>query len=213
MATRIHPPPFFNSEKTYEHYKQELRAWQKVTDLPTSKQGLVTYLSLPYEDEKGIKKKISDEVELSDLEKDDGLHKLIIYMDSQLKKDDLEGQWVKYNEFNDYYRAEDESVEGFINKFDAMYNKLVKRTIILPPQILAFSLLKKSNISEEVCLLVMSGMNYEQIETLNEQAKKKLRKCKGDTRVRSPTAVDEHKSVAVKQGVCEAMYAGRGRIL
>ena len=209
MATRIQPPIFNSAKKTYEHYKQELLAWQKVTDVPKSKQGLVIYLSLPDEDEKRIKEKISDEVELSDLEKDDGLHKLIKYMDSQLKKDDLEDQWAKYNEFHDYYRAGDESVEEFINKFDTMYNKLVKCTIILPPQILAFSLLKKSNISEEECLLVMSGMNYEQIETLYEQAKKSLRKFKGDSRVRGSTAGDEYKSVTVKQEVCEAMYAGR----
>ena len=122
MATQIQPPIFNSAKKTYEHYKQELLAWPKVTDLPKSKQGLVIYLSLPDEDEKRIKEKISDEVELSDLEKDDGLHKLIKYMDSQLKKDDLEDQWAKYNEFHDYYRAGDESVEEFINKFDTMYN-------------------------------------------------------------------------------------------
>ena len=95
MATRIQPPIFNSAKKTYEHYKQELLAWQKVTDLPKSKQGLVIYLPLPDEDEKRIKEKISDEVELGDLEKDDGLHKLIKYMDSQLNKDDLEDQWAK----------------------------------------------------------------------------------------------------------------------
>ena len=35
---------------------------------------------------KRIKEKINEEVELIDLKKDDGLHKLIIYMDSQLKR-------------------------------------------------------------------------------------------------------------------------------
>ena len=40
-----------------------------------------------------------------------------------MNKVDLEDQWAEYNEFHDYYRAEDESVEKFVNKFDTMYNK------------------------------------------------------------------------------------------
>ena len=49
----------------------------------------------------------------------------------------------------------------------------------LPPEILAFKLLRKANITPEEKLLVLTGMNYEQKETLYEEAKKSLKQFKG----------------------------------
>ena len=49
----------------------------------------------------------------------------------------------------------------------------------LPPEILAFKLLRKANITKEEKLLVLTGMNYEIKTTLYEEAKKSLKKYKG----------------------------------
>ena len=49
----------------------------------------------------------------------------------------------------------------------------------LPPEILAFKLLRKANITKEEKLLVLIGMNYENKTTLYEEEKKSLKKFKG----------------------------------
>ena len=51
----------------------------------------------------------------------------------------------------------------------------------LPSEILAFKLLCKANITKEEKLLVLTGMNYDNKKKLYEEAKKSLKKFKGDT--------------------------------
>ena len=60
-----------------------------------------------------------------------------------------------------------------------MYNKIVKIGMKLPPEILAFKLLKRANLTSEEHLLVLTGMDYTDKATLYDQAKKSLRKLKG----------------------------------
>lgn len=50
----------------------------------------------------------------------------------------------------------------------------------LPPEILAFKLLRNSKISDEEKMLVLTGMDYENRDTLYEQAKRSLKKFNGD---------------------------------
>ena len=68
----------------------------------------------------------------------------------------------------------------FIATFDAKYRKIEKKKMTIPPEILAFKLLKKANITKEEKLLVLTGMDLAKKDTLYEEAKKKsLRKFKG----------------------------------
>ena len=46
MAMRLNPPDLGKC-RTYERYRQELKAWQKVTDIPKTKKGIDIALSLP----------------------------------------------------------------------------------------------------------------------------------------------------------------------
>ena len=50
----------------------------------------------------------------------------------------------------------------------------------LPSEILAFKLLRKANISKEEIILVLTGMNYSNKETLYDEAKQSLKKFKVD---------------------------------
>ena len=61
------------ASKSFEHYKQELLAWSEVIDINKSKQGIVIALSLPENDTFQIKEKVSNELSLDDLRKEDGL--------------------------------------------------------------------------------------------------------------------------------------------
>jgi hypothetical protein len=78
MAMRINPPDF--KFKSYERYK---------TEVDKKKQAIAIALSLPEEDESGIREKVFDEMDLAPLNADDGLKKLIAFLDKKLGKDEL----------------------------------------------------------------------------------------------------------------------------
>ncbi|KAH3726205.1 hypothetical protein DPMN_052062 [Dreissena polymorpha] len=63
--------------------------------------------------------------------------------------------------------------------FDANYRKMEKTDMKLPPEILAFKLLKKANITKEEKLLVLTDMDYTNKNTLYEQAKTSFKTFKG----------------------------------
>ena len=50
----------------------------------------------------------------------------------------------------------------------------------LPSLTLAFKLLKCANLTNDENMVVLTGMNYDEANTLYEQAKKSLKKYKGD---------------------------------
>ena len=174
MSSRLQTP-VFKKDKNYEVYRSQLQLWWECTDLAKEKQCIFIYLSLPDDDETKIKERALDELSASELKKENGLDKLIEFFDKHLKKDDLEEEWAKYNDFDDFSREDGMNIEDFVSKFDSLYNKLVKCEIKIPPQILAFRLLKKANLTKDECLLVMSGLDYSDKSRLYDQAKKSLK--------------------------------------
>ena len=151
-------PPDFRKCKTYERYKQELKAWRLVTDVPKKKQGIAIALSLPADgdEETGIREKVFEQIELTDLEKDTGFDLLIQFFDKHLGKDDLADSFEKFEDFEDYSRKADTSVIEYIKNFDQKYNRLVKLKMSLPPPVLAFKLLKRASITNEQRMLVLT---------------------------------------------------------
>ena len=178
MATRIDPPTL--SSTPYESYRQELLAWREVTDLRKEKQGVVIALSLPKGDKDQIREKVFDQISLDDLKKEDGLDILITFLDKHLKKDELADSLDKFGEFEDFHRHDGMSISEYIASFDSRYRKIEKLKMTLPSETLAFKLLRKANISKEEIMLVLTGMNYSNKETLYDEAKQSLKKFKGD---------------------------------
>jgi hypothetical protein len=165
MATKINPP-IFNKSKSYELYKQELLAWSEITDLDNKKRGVAIALTLPEDDESKIQEKVFDQIKLDDLKKDTGFNTLLEFLDKHLA-DSLE----KFEEFEDLKRAERQTINECIAVFDSKYRKIEKKNMTLPPEILAFKLLRKANITKEEKQLVLTGMNYENRPTLYDEAK------------------------------------------
>ena len=91
----------------------------------------------------------------------------------------LRTAWETNEDFEDFKRADGQSVNEYVAVFIAKYRKIEKINMTLPAEILAFKLLRKANISKEEKLLVLTGMSYDNKETLYEEAKKSLKKFKG----------------------------------
>ena len=142
MAMRINPPCL--TSKSYERYKLELLAWREVTDISRFKQGIVIALSLPEDDKNQIKEKVFTQISLDDLKKEDGLDKLIKFLDTHLKKDELTDSIEKFEEFEDFQRIEGQSVSEYIALFEFKYRKIEKYNMKLPSEILAFKLIRRA---------------------------------------------------------------------
>ena len=125
-------------------------------------------------------KNVFDQLHLDKLKSYDGLNVLIHFLDQHLAKDDLSDSLEKFEDFEDFKRLEGQSIAEFVAMFDSKYRKIEKKRMTLPSEILAFKLLRKANISKEEKLLVLTGMNYENRKTLYEEAKKSLKKFKGN---------------------------------
>ena len=100
-------------------------------------------------------------------------------MDKHLAKDDLTDSLEKFEDFEDFKRADGQSINEYVAVFNAKYRKIEKKKMTLPSEILAFKLLHKANITKEEKLLVLTGMNYDNKETLYEEEKKSLKMFKG----------------------------------
>ena len=178
MATKINPPDL--SSGNYELYKEKLLAWQMVTDISVDKQGIVIALTLPNDDKHKIQEEVFSQIGREKLSQENGLDTLINFLDSKLMKDDLSDSLEKFEEFEDFQRVIGQNITEYIAAFDSRYRKMEKFKIKLPSEILAFKLLRRANISKEEKMLVLTGMNYANRETLYEEAKQSLKKFKGD---------------------------------
>ena len=172
-------PPNFSSQN-FELYKQELRAWSEVIEISRSKQAIVIALSIK---DTATRENVLSQLSLEDLKQDNGLEILINFLDSFLGKVEISDALEKYEDFENFQRADHQSIKDFIACFDMKYRKLEKLKINLPQEILAFKILGKANISREMRLMVLSGINFADNDTMYEQAKGSLRKFAGDIHV------------------------------
>ncbi|CAC5412668.1 unnamed protein product [Mytilus coruscus] len=166
--------------KSYELYKQELIAWSEITDLDKKKGGISVAFTLPEDDESKIREKVFDQIDLEDLKNDTGFTTLVEFLGKQLAKDDLADSLEKFEDFEDFTRPEGQSIHEYVANFDSKYRKIEKKNMKLPSETLAFKLLRKANITKEKKMLVLTGMNYENKLTLYEEAKRSLKKFKGE---------------------------------
>ena len=175
MTTTINPPDF--SSKNFEIYKLQLRAWSEVTEIKKSKQAIVIALSIQ---DFAISENVFSQLSVDDLNQENGLDILIKFLDSILGKDELTDTLEKYEDFENCQRADNQTIREFIASFDLKYKKLEKLKIKLPSEILALKLIRKANISKQMRMLVLTGIDFSTKETMYKQSQESLRKFFGD---------------------------------
>ena len=178
MTLTIDPPDF--SPQNFELYKQELRAWSEVTEISRSKQAIVIALSIKDTDTREM---VLSQLSLEDLKQENGLEILIKFLDSFFGKGEISDALEKYEDFENFQRADNQSIRDFIACFDMKYRKLEKLNINLPQEILAFKMLGKANISREMRLIVLTGIDFAEKDMMYEQVQAALRKFAGDIHV------------------------------
>ncbi|KAK3889741.1 hypothetical protein Pcinc_006306 [Petrolisthes cinctipes] len=143
-------PPKIDKELSYESWRKDIEIWSKLTDLSKKKQALAIHLSLD-----GRAKVATSEIEVRDLEADNGLGKL----DDLFLVDEGRRQFTAFQDLYNLRRQGDGNVREFVAEFEHTYFKFTKQGMTLPDSVLAFMLLASCNLSDNEQQLVMSAIS------------------------------------------------------
>ena len=172
-------PPVFTELKPYSRWVDELKAWEALTDLDKKKRGIAIALSLPEEGKASIRDKVFNELSVAELSDDEGVTKLITFMDKIFKKDELTEAYEAYTEFDRFRRTKASSMEDYVTEFEKLYNRTKKFKMDLPQPVLAFKLLEYSDLEMKDRQLVLTGVDYSKATTLFAQMSSSLKKFFG----------------------------------
>ena len=131
-------------------YLDELTMWTIVTEVEKKKQGPLVWMSLPKNEPSNIKQFINDSIGVADLNKDDGIDKLIEAMKKAFQQEGEIEAFAKWKEFDRVKRKEGEDVRTFVNQFNTAYNAISKKQITIPVSTRSFILVQKAGISDEL---------------------------------------------------------------
>ena len=175
-------PPLLKRTTSYEQWKLEIKAWTVITEISREKQAITVALFLPEDHESRIKEKVFEHFQPEELQKESGISTLLDFLDKHLQKDELADTLEKFEDFENFKRKEGQSMHEYVSIFDFKYKKIEKKQIKFLPEILAFRLLQRANISRQERLIILTGINTETKATMYEEAKTILKRftgCKG----------------------------------
>ena len=154
-------PPDLNDCKTYEIYKRELQAWKSVTDLAAAKQGNIVVLSLPNKSKFGndLRERVFDNISAAELAGDTGLAKVIKFLDKELGKSAVDNAIEKWDDFDNCKKEDNQTLEDFINEFEARLNRVKATGVTIPGEILAYVLMKRAGLSNLERMLALSRVD------------------------------------------------------
>ena len=140
------PPKLDLASISYEFWRNQLKSWQALTDIKKEKWGhLVIYHSC----ERKLQEELYAECEEEDLTKTTGLEVVLKELDKKYKVDDKLKQYLYFDELIEYKRL-DEPIQEYIDEFERRVRKLKAVNCELPDPVLAHSVIKNANLSEEV---------------------------------------------------------------
>ena len=147
-------PPKLMDDTHFESWKKDIEIWCKLTDIPAPKRALAIHLSLT-----GRARIASSEMEIAELEHDDGVKNLMIKLDGIFLSDKGRRQFASFNGLYNFRRLEEVSISDFVGEFEHKYYEFTRQGMQLPDPVMAFMLLASCNLSESETQLVMSAIS------------------------------------------------------
>ena len=158
----LRTPPILAGEDSYLEWKEDLKVWELFTELEKKKRGPAVYLTL-----KGNARDCARDLTIEDIGHDEGVKKITDKLDAVYLKDKDTQTFMTFESFYNYRRASGVNITEFLVDFGYLCNKLSKQEIALPEGVLAFMLLKASNISvehERLARATCPAMTYEKMK-------------------------------------------------
>lgn len=175
--------PAFGGTKSYDRWKEELKAWQFVTNIGKKKQAVAVALSFPEGSE--VRSKIFEEVNIDDLTDDNGVKTLLQHLDNWYKKDEMSAAYEAWTRFDTYFKGKDDSMETYILEFVKRNAVLTKYKVSIPKCILAFKLLDNAGLDLKEKQIVLTAVSFSEPDKMFASMQQALKKFFGSQEVLS----------------------------
>ena len=130
----------FTEKISYTRWINELMFWEKMTKIDAKEKGLAVALSLPVNSD--IRDKVFTEMTVDDLNVENGLQKLITFLDKEYRNEENAEVYDAWSKFDKLKRSSDETMEHYLKEFDKCQKQIKKFSIEMPDPVLAFQLVK-----------------------------------------------------------------------
>ena len=137
-------------------WKKMIRIWCTYTDLPKERQRAVIFLS----------QNAVLELSEGEISPETGVKNIIDRLDKLFKKDETLQKYQALEAFGKYRRSTSSSIQEFLNEFEKQYNKIKSFGTTMSDDILAYRLLKSTNLSEQheqLAKATVSNLKYDLI--------------------------------------------------
>ena len=178
MAKNHAPPSFIKEPHEYLEYRKRLQRWSRITKVEKKHQAEVVVYNLEG-DPSGIQEKIDTALGDQIVEKEDGMEKLIEYLDRIYKEDDMTTAWLTFREFIRVKKNESQTISMFIADYEKHVQKAKEVGCTFSDTVLAFFLLDACQLQKLEENFVLTGIDFTTGKTqknLLEQMKSSLKK-------------------------------------
>ena len=179
MSSKVLPPPFISDASQYIEYKDNLLRWSRITKVEKKNQGDFVLYHLQ-QHPSGIHQKIDTAIGDQIVAKDDGLKKVIEFLDGIYKADELALMWSKYKRFTRLKKTDDQQpITEFVAEFESAYKEAKDNGCEVSDTVLALSLLDSCNLTEIDEKFVLTDIDFvkgKEEKNCLDQVKRSLRK-------------------------------------
>ena len=139
-SSKIEPPTFIDNASEYEEYKKNIQRWSRISKIDKKKQAdMVVYLLKDHPS--GIGGKIDAALGDTIVDAEDGMDKLITFLDGIYAEDEMTEAWSKYKEFVRLKKQINQPISEFIAEFDKAHKRAKESGCEFSDIVLGFNLL------------------------------------------------------------------------
>ena len=184
---KVDPPKVFDNASGYPEYKLKLQRWSRITKTEKKQQAEMVLYHLEGHPS-GIQQKIDTALGQEVIENEDGLKKIIAYLDEIYAEDEMTEAWSKYKQFIRLKKEVGQPVSEFIAEFDKAHKRAKESGCEFSDIVLGFNLLESCHLSETDEKFILTAVDFATGKTqknLLEQIKNSLRKFQSRERLSS----------------------------
>ena len=198
-SSKFVPPKFIDDSSQYAEYKRRLERWSRLTKTDPKQQAEVVLYHLELENHpSGIHEKIDTAIGDEIIEEEDGMKKLIDYLDSIYQEDEMTDMWLKYKKFVRLKKSKDQPISEFVAEFESAYKEAKDNGCEVSDTVLALNLLDACDLSETDEKFVLTAVDFKagkEKKDCLDQVKKSLRKFQSRDRMSAEKECDRLQTI------------------
>lgn len=121
-------PPVLKEDGSYSSWKHQLAAWQLLTDVKEEKQALAVYL----QGLEGRFKEVVSKLEIAELNKKDGVAKIVTLLDRYCQSQVSQRQYRIYEKVHSFRRSREENLNEALIRFESLVMDMDSLDMKLP---------------------------------------------------------------------------------